>query len=207
MAGPPVYPAGYVAVLVVAMVVVIAVAAAGALVWRLFGPPVYRSLSGTLAEVTEQVRRLERQRARDHSRILALEARQASANQFIVTLLEGIEQLLEQLEQARIRPAWRPPEWGPMVDRKRLTGDEVDPGALAIGMADWFSLEEINTVAFRLGLDPEELSGDEKTSRCRSLVTAVEQRGRSDDLVTMLQAERPHVDWATGKANDDKFWF
>jgi hypothetical protein len=166
--------------------------AVGYLTWLAFGPPALRTMSGTMDDVTRRVRTLERQRAIDHALIIQLREQQASDARYIVLLLDGIEQLIQQLDLAKILPVWRPPERPESLGRVSI----VD---LHAGIRDWFSVGEIDDLAFRLGFDPEELDGESKTARCRSLVTMAEDHDKLGELIAILQKERSFVDWSSGK--------
>lgn len=176
----------------VVLAAVLLVLALGYLAWLAFGPPALRTMSGTMDDVTRRVRTLERQRAGDHALIMQLREQQASDAHYIVSLLDGIEQLLQQLDLARILPVWRPPERPELLNGVSI----VD---LQTGIQNWFSTGEVNDLAFRLGIDPEELTGDGKSARCRSLVTMAEDRDKVDELIAILQKERSFVDWSMGK--------
>lgn len=164
--------------------------AVGYLAWLAFGPPALRTMSGTMDDVTRRVRTLERQRAIDHALIIQLREQQASDARYIVALLDGIEQLIQQLDLAQLLPVWHPPE------RPEAPG-KVTVVDLYAGIRDWFSVGEVDDLAFRIGLDPEELNGDSKSERCRSLVTMAEQEAKVEELISILQKERPFVDWSS----------
>ena len=58
-----------------------------------------------------------------------------------------------------------------------------------------FNLEEIRTLCFKLHIDYETISGDEKSSRIRELLLAMGRYGRLSDLIKVVREERPNVDW------------
>ena len=58
-----------------------------------------------------------------------------------------------------------------------------------------FSLEELATLCFDLGLDFESLPGSDKAGKARELVTYLERRGRIPDLIAVCRARRPNVAW------------
>lgn len=59
----------------------------------------------------------------------------------------------------------------------------------------YFSLAEIRTLCFQLNVDYESVSGEEKPSRIRELLLALGRNGRLPKLITLLQKERPNIDW------------
>ncbi len=58
-----------------------------------------------------------------------------------------------------------------------------------------FSLEELRTLAFDLGIDHEEVGGEGKGSMARELIGYAQRRGRLDELQRRAAALRPHVAW------------
>jgi hypothetical protein len=71
----------------------------------------------------------------------------------------------------------------------------VDLARLVDGMNRYFSLEEIETLAFVLGIDFDNLGGGSKGSKTRELVMFMDRRGRLEELINRLRRERPHVTW------------
>jgi hypothetical protein len=60
-----------------------------------------------------------------------------------------------------------------------------------------FSLEEIKTLCFELGVEYENLPSGGKNSKARELVLYLERRGRLDDLRAAIMHQRPDVIWPT----------
>ncbi len=58
-----------------------------------------------------------------------------------------------------------------------------------------FNLEEINTLCLQLNVDHESIAGWEKPARIRELLLALGRNGRLPALVSLAQAERPHLTW------------
>jgi len=56
-----------------------------------------------------------------------------------------------------------------------------------------FSLDELNTLCFRLGVDFESLEGSGKASKARELVLLMNRRDQLIDLIEELQLMRPNV--------------
>jgi hypothetical protein len=59
----------------------------------------------------------------------------------------------------------------------------------------YFSLEEIRTLCLQLNVDYESVAGEEKSSRIRELLLALARLGRLPELLTLVQQERPLVEW------------
>jgi hypothetical protein len=58
-----------------------------------------------------------------------------------------------------------------------------------------FSMEEIETLAFDLSIDWDELPGNAKSSKAQALLAYLARRKRLSDLLTLLREERPKIDW------------
>lgn len=62
-------------------------------------------------------------------------------------------------------------------------------------VADVFTLEEMNDLAFQLGINYEEIKGDSPLEKARELVLYCENRGLVENLIHTCQAQRPHAPW------------
>lgn len=62
-------------------------------------------------------------------------------------------------------------------------------------MVQQFETDELRTLALDLLVDWEDSSGARKSSGCHALIRRVALDGRLDDLLTLLQEERPEVEW------------
>ncbi len=58
-----------------------------------------------------------------------------------------------------------------------------------------FDLDGLRTLCFDIGVDFDELAGDNKTAKIRALIEYLQKRGRLDDLLAAAALARPHVDW------------
>jgi len=58
-----------------------------------------------------------------------------------------------------------------------------------------FNQSELRDLAFQVGIDYDNLPGDNKADKARELVQYLERRGRSPELVAMCLRQRPNVDW------------
>jgi WD40 repeat protein len=58
-----------------------------------------------------------------------------------------------------------------------------------------FDLAEIRMLCLDLNIDYESVAGEEKPSRIRELLLGLGRNGRLPELITLLQQERPKVDW------------
>jgi hypothetical protein len=58
-----------------------------------------------------------------------------------------------------------------------------------------FSLGELHTLCFNLGIDYENVPGDTKSVQIRNLLTSLARQGNLQSLVDMVRMERPRVPW------------
>jgi hypothetical protein len=58
-----------------------------------------------------------------------------------------------------------------------------------------FSLEEIRTLCFDLGMDYDSVRGEGKSARIRELILALARNGRLPELLAFVQEQRRHVAW------------
>jgi hypothetical protein len=70
------------------------------------------------------------------------------------------------------------------------------------GLVDrYFSLEEVRTLCFELGVDYDSLGGEGKSARIRELILALARADRLQELVTLAEWQRPNVEWPTVPEN------
>lgn len=72
------------------------------------------------------------------------------------------------------------------------------------GINDLFNLSEIQTIAFNLSLDWDELFGNVKSEKTRSLVISLSKSGRIDELIKYLRIVRPHALWPQSPTKDQQ---
>ncbi|MCA9934562.1 MAG: hypothetical protein H6662_06290 [Ardenticatenaceae bacterium] len=63
-------------------------------------------------------------------------------------------------------------------------------------MERYFDLDDVDGLSFDLQIDFEELKGDTKGAKIRSLIRECEQQGRLEQLVGLCAQLRPSVDWS-----------
>lgn len=154
-------------------------------------PQAYRvmeaSLSSQAGRLDAQSRRMDEmeaeiaaQRARHHEEISALREELEEA-------YRGIKVLMAQLGEAGIAPKWQPVVKG--VTKKRAEGGR--PPTLSTLIIASFSREEIDGLAFDMGIDPESLGGETKAARARELVTTARHQGKLEQLLEMCRELRP----------------
>lgn len=60
----------------------------------------------------------------------------------------------------------------------------------------YFSLDEVRTICFQLGIDHENIPGNYKSAFIRNLVVSLARQNRLQELVDEVRMERPRVNWA-----------
>lgn len=98
-------------------------------------------------------------------------------------LRDGIGQLVTQIRAAGMTPVWTPEQ---VVKPKRFSR-----AGLARAIDGHFSINEIDDLAFEFGLAHDEISGDTRAARSRSLVTWAADHGRLPELRSRVAALRP----------------
>ncbi len=76
---------------------------------------------------------------------------------------------------------------------------EEDLSLLRQKMHQYFSIEELRTLCFDLGVDPEELGGinSSKSILIINLIAYLMRRDRLESLIQGCENVRPHVSWRT----------
>ena len=62
-------------------------------------------------------------------------------------------------------------------------------------MNQYFSLAEIESLCFDMGIDFDSLGGEGRGAKIRELIEFCRRRGRDEELVAKVRAERPQVAW------------
>lgn len=96
-----------------------------------------------------------------------------------------VERLGGSLDQTSAPPQPSPPT---------LSGP-VDLVCLHENLVQYFSIEDLQTLCFGLNVDFDDLPGEGKGAKARELVTYMERRGRTADLIAKARKERPHISW------------
>jgi hypothetical protein len=58
-----------------------------------------------------------------------------------------------------------------------------------------FSLDEIKSLCFDMGIPFEDLGGEGRSAKIRELIEFCRRRDRDEELVAKVQTERPQVAW------------
>lgn len=151
-------------------------------------PQAYRvmeaSLSSQAARLDAQARRMDELEAEIAAQRAKHVAEMSALREELEEAYRGIKVLMEQLGEAGIVPGWKP---AAKVVKKGGGGGS----SLATLIVAAFSRDEIDGLAFDVGIDPESLGGETKAARARELVTAARQQGRLERLVEVCREFRP----------------
>ena len=151
-------------------------------------PQAYRvmeaSLSSQAARLDAQARRMDELEAEIAAQRAKHVAEMSALREELEEAYRGIKVLMEQLGEAGIVPGWKP---AAKVVKKGGGGGS----SLATLIVAAFSRDEIDGLAFDVGIDPESLGGETKGARARELVTAARQQGRLERLVEVCREFRP----------------
>jgi len=63
------------------------------------------------------------------------------------------------------------------------------------GLVDLFSADELKTLCFSIGIDFEQIAGEQKDAKARELIEFLNRRGRLGELVEYCSINRPHFPW------------
>lgn len=125
---------------------------------------------------------LERQaeRQRDHAIIAKLQRR-------VADLEHGVERLGAQVVRLGGVPEWELPPAEPLP----VVQTVIDDTALYRSIAALFDVDELDDLAFRLGIEPDELDGKRRDTRARSLVQYCKRRDMLPELIDIARQLRP----------------
>lgn len=85
-----------------------------------------------------------------------------------------------------------------MTEAGSLFSDATDPVVLRQHLVKQFTLDEIRTLCFELGIDYDVLPGEGKESKARELVIYCRNRAMLERLAQGARKARPHLDGITG---------
>lgn len=103
----------------------------------------------------------------------------------------GTARLLGQLTARNITPVWQPQKDIEIVAETGVRLNHL--------LAEQFNMEELNNLAFDIGIKPESFSGNTIEARALSLVEYAVRRGKLPDLLARCLELRPAVTWPAGE--------
>lgn len=149
---------------------------------------VYQTMQTTIRELSERLNNVEDDAARARVRIRELEQNLAMLTRQLTEAIDGAERLIQQLAAAGVtKPVY--------VPAKVVTVQPVDQMVLQDQMRRRFNVEELDDIAQRIGISPEDIAGQTRQKRARELVAMAERRDLMDDLLEVVRELRPSVEW------------
>lgn len=149
---------------------------------RRIPPSVYAEMENAMSDMNRQLIEIRAQQAADHVAMSKLQVR--------VTDLEiGVRVLSAQVRRLGEEPEYKIPDAPALVSVK-----PANDRALAQTIAALFNRDEIDDLAFRLGINGEEISGDTVTKRARSLVDYARRHSVTEELIATARQLRPEGD-------------
>jgi len=135
------------------------------------------------------VEELETARAQEYAETESLREETEGLRQEVRELRRGVQVLIGQIEAVPLTPVWTPPDRPAGATPRRRPKDLT---VLRDNIAAQFSLEEIDDLALRLEVEPDDLTGDSRTARVRSLVSRLKNENRIEELRGLCAALRPN---------------
>jgi len=105
-----------------------------------------------------------------------------------LTRLNRVQGMLRQMQTAL-------PNYQTTTDTN--TPDSVDMGQLVDLLQESFNEDELRTLTFDLGIDYEELAGENKDVKVRELIAYAERRNRTAELIDVAANMRPQAGFNT----------
>lgn len=134
-------------------------------------------LQRRMDQVEHEIDRLREERQIDRTQIAAMQAE-------LDLLYSGVQRLIEQITTLGEQPVWQPPRRSPSarINSRAELGRRIIAG---------FNMEEINSLAFDVGLNEESFAGETAAARARTLVELAARRGLLSDLEKRVNELRP----------------
>lgn len=98
----------------------------------------------------------------------------------------GMRLVFEQMTAAQLVPVWQPKP----IPAKRRKAQDKPSSVLAERIDQQFSIEEMNSLAFDIGVLPEEFKGDTRPARAQALVELCHRRGITAALLGRINELR-----------------
>lgn len=152
-----------------------------------------RADSDEMRRLTERIRHMEDKRAGDSEKLAAADRQLFYMGRMISMLADLV------VESGLILPA-EVQEYLSQFNGQPIALDNSEQHAQLLHILDkFFSEGEIHELAFKLGVDFENLPGDRKIDKAQSLIYYLSRRGRLGKLITAVREERPNLPWMGGR--------
>jgi hypothetical protein len=158
---------------------------------RRHAPGAVQELVQLTTELSNRLTTLERDRDRDYLERQAERQRDyaiiAKLQRRVADLEHGVERLGAQVVRLGGVPEWELPPAEPLP----VVQTVIDDTALYRSIAALFDVDELDDLAFRLGIEPDELDGKRRDTRARSLVQYCKRRDLLPELIDIARQLRP----------------
>ena len=112
----------------------------------------------------------------------AFEHARLQAKALLNSMVREIEEYWDGDPSFELPPTMTPPS---SFDRVKLLKD----------MAATFNISDVEVICFDLGIDYDDLKGEEKSAKMRSLILLCESHGTTGQLLELCKAKRPRLNW------------
>lgn len=147
-----------------------------------------RAVDRAMADYERRIDDMTVRRAADHDETERLQDRLHMALGRVQRLQAQLVVILDQLAAAGLKPAFS-------EDPVRAAVAYVNEAVLARQIGRRFDVDGVRALAFDLGFDYDNLSGNTKDGQIQSLVVMARHRNRMVDLLKLLDRERPNEIW------------
>jgi hypothetical protein len=144
------------------------------------------ALASQAARLDGQARRIDELEASMDAQERAHRAEMAVLKEELEDAYQGLHLLIEQIRDAALEPVWMPKKRGAL---KGGAGVET----LAARMVEWFNRDELDNLAFDIGIRADSLPGESVETRARQLVNMAKRTGKLEALEGRVTALRPDV--------------
>lgn len=151
-----------------------------------------------LTATTKELKETRADQQRSHQRILLLEKTVSKLESIAGEQATGIKALIKQLELLNQTPAYS----GSSVALQEIVSAAAaafvarDRSKLQKHIAQRFSLEEMDDLAFQLEIEDGQLKDDgTKAGRARAIINHMIRREQQDVLIEKLEEVRPEQEW------------
>jgi len=134
-------------------------------------------LQRRMDQVEHEIDRLREERQIDRTQIAAMQSE-------LDLLYSGVQKLIEQITALGAEPVWHPPRRSPSA---RISSRAELTRRIIAG----FNMDELNSLAFDIGLNEESFAGETLPTRARTLVELATRRGLLSELEQRVNELRP----------------
>ncbi|MBK8988979.1 MAG: hypothetical protein IPM39_23395 [Chloroflexi bacterium] len=147
-----------------------------------------------MRRLTERVRNLETEHAIDAGKLAAADRQLFQLGRMLTILADLV------VESGMVLPLEIQEYLSTFHGQGSAAGNESEQILHLLHVLDrFFDADEIKALAFRLNVDFDNLAGERKSDKARSLLSHLERRRRLNELVEIVREERPNLPWLGGR--------